>query len=275
MLTERAALSADYGTFVRFYRELGVTDDPIPSAETWAGELAKNCLMLEEDGKIVGYGNASASRDTAWVFHVVVDPSARGRRIGHRVMDALARRLRAAGCTRWTLNVKPDNAPAMALYARWGFSVVHRSAAMRVTWERTESLARGPFAARPLAADGREDGAVEAACGLFPGQLGIQRLRGARFHIFVADGAASTAGVAAFDPTVPGAAPFRVAPAYAAERVAVARALFDAMREVARPEFDHTRLVAEGDLALRDALSAVGAETLLVFDHMRGDIPPA
>jgi GNAT superfamily N-acetyltransferase len=292
IVTERPASPTDYDTFARLWRELRLPDT-VPGAATFANEIAPNAFFLEADAKPAAYGYAAASGDTAWVFHVIVDPACRGRRLGHKVMDGLARRLRAAGCTHWTLNVKPDNEPAIALYSRWGFAPAHQSTGMRIRWADVERLPRGPFVARPLAADGTEDAFVEAATGLFPGQIDIQRKRGDRYAFFVAEDAPGAgappassprgpAGMAAFDPTFPGAMPFRVAsaaPGASASRPLprgeIAYTLLAAMKTVALPAFDHTRLVVEGDPALLEALRAAGAETLMTYLQMRGAIPPA
>jgi GNAT superfamily N-acetyltransferase len=213
---------------------------------------------------------------------VVVDTARRGQRLGHVVMAALAAKMRAQGCAIWTLNVKPDNVPAVKLYERWGFALAHRSGALRVPWSLVESLpAAAGVATRLLAADGVEDAAAEAAVGAGPASLAAARARGAStLVVALAAGEAQAAralGVAAFDPRFPGAFPFRVAPSVGgdARRGGVARALLEEMRKVARPEFDFTRVVVEADDALRATLVAIGAELLLDFVHMRGAVPAA
>ena len=65
--------------------------------------------------------------------------------------------------------------------------------------------------------------------------------------------AGSVVGFASFDPSFPGAVPFRTtSPRFG-------RALFDAMRPHARPEHLYVRAVVEGDAALERLILDAGA----------------
>ena len=50
-----------------------------------------------------------------------VDPSARGQKVGEKLIDAIVSWARARGVSRLLLEVADDNAPAVALYDRRGF----------------------------------------------------------------------------------------------------------------------------------------------------------
>jgi hypothetical protein len=73
-------------------------------------------------------------------------------------------------------------------------------------------------------------------------------------------------GLARFDPSFPGAFPFRV------RRPELARALLEAMRAHARAEFSYVGVVVEDDAALTELLRAAGAETRLEMLHLRGSL---
>lgn len=74
-------------------------------------------------------------------------------------------------------------------------------------------------------------------------------------------------GVASFDPSYPGAFPFRV------RTPGLAPWLFEAMRPYARPEMPDVQVVVEGDEALVERLLAHGGVPTLSIVHMVGDIP--
>ncbi len=95
------------------------------SARSIAGEL-ENPLSLwltaMEDGAVAGYIGSQAVLDAADVMNLAVDPARRGRGIGRALLGVLEARLRAAGVTSLTLEVRPSNEAALALYAACGFT---------------------------------------------------------------------------------------------------------------------------------------------------------
>jgi GNAT superfamily N-acetyltransferase len=267
--TVRPAEDADYPHFVRFFAELGVPD-PVPDPARWSAEIRPGTIFLVSGGEPIAYGRYVVLGDTAHVAHVVVDPSARGRGVGRALMAALADTLRAAGCSRWFLNVKVDNTPALRLYARCGFDRVHDMWLFSLDWDKTTLLPReeGELTARPM--DASEDASIEGAFGLVPGRIADLRGRAGRLLIRLVDRARpddARVGFACFDPAFPGAFPFTVA------RPTLAAPLLDAMQAHARPGDRFTRLAVEGDVQLAAALRAAGAEVLLELAHLRGTIP--
>jgi [ribosomal protein S18]-alanine N-acetyltransferase len=85
-----------------------------PSARTWVAEL---------DGAVVGnliLVTRSGSR-AARIYSVVVAPQARGRRFAERMVRAAQTEARRLGLQRIKLEVRQDNAPARALYAKLGY----------------------------------------------------------------------------------------------------------------------------------------------------------
>ncbi|HEU0152682.1 MAG TPA: ribosomal protein S18-alanine N-acetyltransferase [Arenimonas sp.] len=84
--------------------------------------------VAEEDGRVLGYGLVLLRRGSARgrLYSLVVDPAARGRGLGRRLLQAAERDAAAAGCTGLTLEVRQDNAAANALYRRAGYDPVAR-----------------------------------------------------------------------------------------------------------------------------------------------------
>jgi [ribosomal protein S18]-alanine N-acetyltransferase len=77
------------------------------------------CLAAVENGAIVGYLVCS-KYDRVWhLMNIAVDPAARNRGFGHRLLEALFDR--AGQNESYTLEVRTSNAPAIALYEQYGF----------------------------------------------------------------------------------------------------------------------------------------------------------
>jgi GNAT superfamily N-acetyltransferase len=265
MPTLRPATAADYPIFANLFPALE-TGDATPTAARWAAELADNTIVAEEGGTAVGYLYAQTLDGTGYVRHVVVDARARGRGVGRRMMTATAARFRAAGATRWCLNVKPENHPARRLYEAVGMRAVYGAVSLGLDWKRAAKLpVAAEVEARPILP--ADDAAIESTLGLVRGQLADARLRPSRMLRQLRD-AHGPAGVAIFDPEFPGAFPFRVrAPGYVG-------ALLAALRPLARPEHDVVNVVIEDDEPLAQALLAAGATERLRFVHYDGPVPP-
>jgi ribosomal protein S18 acetylase RimI-like enzyme len=61
--------------------------------------------------------------EDAWLEDLFVAEPARGTGLGRALVDACLERARARGCARIELDVQSDNAPAIALYERMGFTL--------------------------------------------------------------------------------------------------------------------------------------------------------
>lgn len=204
------------------------------------------------------------------VGHVVTAPGVRRSGLGRALMDHLAARLRAAGCTRWVLNVKADNHPALALYARCGMTVAYRSVAVALDWSDVAALPRDEAAvvARPVVP--AEDAALEEAFAIPRSRLADRRAEQGSVILRLVDRARPDdprVAVACVDPAFPGAFPFQVA------RPGLAAPLLDAIRPHMRPSDVLVRLVIESDDALEAALCAAGARVKFVLLHLAGDLP--
>jgi len=99
------------------------------SAETFWSELAhphgRWYLVARADGaEVVGYAGVMVVDGEADVQTVAVAPAAQGRGVGARLLGALLERAVEQGARRVTLEVRADNAVAIALYRRHGFARV-------------------------------------------------------------------------------------------------------------------------------------------------------
>lgn len=67
------------------------------------------------------------SADDCWLEDLYVCPEARRGGVGQALIDLAIERATARGCRRIELDTNEDNAPALALYHRNGFSERHKS----------------------------------------------------------------------------------------------------------------------------------------------------
>lgn len=99
---------------------------PTPWSErAFVSELTRNVyahyIVARVDGEVAGYAGMWLILDEAHVTNIAVNPKWRGRGIGDRLLTELEHRARAHGCTRMTLEVRPSNDVAQALYRKHGF----------------------------------------------------------------------------------------------------------------------------------------------------------
>jgi GNAT superfamily N-acetyltransferase len=264
----RPARPGDHAAFAALFPELAV-DDPTPDAGRFERDLMPTTILAEEGSSVLGYAYFQVLGDLAYVRHVVVAKGARRAGVGRALMEAIRERGRAAGATRWCLNVKPDNEPAIALYERCGLAKGHRTHALRIDWSIVPALPEPDAGVRALPVDPSDDGAVEKDTGMVPGLLADARAREGRVLLRVVDGAGRNAGAAIFDTAFPGAYPFKAA------APGIATALLRAMRPHARPSDAFVNVVVEDQEEVARALLGAGATLRLEIVHMAGPITPA
>jgi RimJ/RimL family protein N-acetyltransferase len=94
------------------FREMTAAEDPTAS---W---------VVEDEGRIVGNGGVEESATPGVLaLGMALLPEARGRGGGRALLEAMIEHARACGAHKLELEVWPDNAPAIALYASAGFEV--------------------------------------------------------------------------------------------------------------------------------------------------------
>jgi len=78
-------------------------------------------LVAELDGAIVGSVMGGYEGHRGWVNYLAVDAAQRRSGLGRALMAEVESRLRAIGCPKLNLQVRNDNAAAIAFYERIGF----------------------------------------------------------------------------------------------------------------------------------------------------------
>lgn len=95
------------------------------SKEAFYNELYQNqfavYIVLEEDGKIIGYCGVWIVLDEAHVTNVAVLPEYRGRKFGDALMRKLIEVAKEKGARTMTLEVRVTNHIAQSLYRKMGF----------------------------------------------------------------------------------------------------------------------------------------------------------
>ena len=74
-----------------------------------------------EGGAIVATAMAGYDGHRGWIYYFAVAPSHRRRGVGRALLAEVESRLRAIGCAKINLQVRGDNAEAIAFWQRLGF----------------------------------------------------------------------------------------------------------------------------------------------------------
>lgn len=126
----RPAEQADLPAVARWDAEIFGADawstallTPLLAGELTSGELT---VAVDPDGALLGYAVLSAVGADAELQRIAVLPVARRRGIAGLLLAAGRDRARRAGATRVLLEVRADNAAALALYVAEGFVEIGR-----------------------------------------------------------------------------------------------------------------------------------------------------
>ena len=78
-------------------------------------------LVAEDEGEVIAYGGLWKILDEGHITNIAVVPGRRREHIGEKLVNELIGLTRAEGIASWTLEVRADNEPAIALYEKLGF----------------------------------------------------------------------------------------------------------------------------------------------------------
>jgi ribosomal-protein-alanine N-acetyltransferase len=100
------------------------------SEDTFRGEI-QNTVVSEPlvvvhrpDGRVVGYTVYWRIGDDVQVNNIAIHPDFRGRGIGESLMKFILEKVRGAGVTFVSLEVRASNIAALTLYGKLGFEVL-------------------------------------------------------------------------------------------------------------------------------------------------------
>jgi [ribosomal protein S18]-alanine N-acetyltransferase len=147
----------DVATLVPIERELfGPT---AWTAEVFWAELAQEgtrryVVAEDRDGTFLGYAGLVRSGAEADVQTIAVAPAAQGRGVGARLLRELLAEAAGRGCTSMMLEVRADNAAAVALYERFGFERI----SVRRAYYQPGAVDAWVMRLRPLPPPGLPDG---------------------------------------------------------------------------------------------------------------------
>lgn len=262
----RPARPEDHADFARLFVELG-HDDPIPDPERWRNEWMSHTHFLHQGDTRLGYACVEHYGEHGYVRHVVVGPTHRGRGVGRAMMQAIAAHLRRLGAREWQLNVRRENEPAIHLYETVGMRAEYATFVLRLEWALVERLPVAMLPPRYELVDPGQDEETERAFALPRGILARFRAHPASTIARLVDDEGRIVGVARFDPTFPGAFPFRVA------ETEYVRTFLEALQPLAPPKPTWLQLVVENDLPSAALLLETGARLVFEIIHMRGKVP--
>jgi GNAT superfamily N-acetyltransferase len=262
-LSIEPARAADYPLFAALFPLL-VVPDPPPSALHFESGMLPRVLVARDGDEGVGYAFWQVYGELAHVLNVVVAEAARGRGVGRALMEGVRRACRREGCTRWYLNVKQDNQPAIALYRRCGMLPDGEVWTLRLPWSAVAALPSEGEGLAPYAPGPEEDAELSSWPGVTPARIAVLRARPGVVLRALREGG-RPAAFASFDPSRPGINPLRLA------RPTLLRPLLVSLREAGRGH-DHLVIVVERDVATRDLLQGAGGDLLYALLQMAGPL---
>jgi len=125
-ITVRPYGGADESAVIALWQKCGLLRPQNDPRKDIARKLKVNpewFLVAEVEGRIVGAVMAGYEGHRGWINYLAVDPPRRRGGLGRALMEEAERALRAAGCPKINLQVRPENKAAVAFYERLGFAV--------------------------------------------------------------------------------------------------------------------------------------------------------
>jgi ribosomal protein S18 acetylase RimI-like enzyme len=121
----RAFVEADAGQVIALWsrcRLLRPWNDPRKDIARKLRVQRELFMVGEIGGRIVAAMMVGYEGHRGWVNYLAVEPELQGRGLGREMMAEAERRLSALGCPKIQLQVRNDNAEAIAFYRRLGYS---------------------------------------------------------------------------------------------------------------------------------------------------------
>ena len=90
-----------------------------------ATPLTMRVLLARQGGRTVACGQVALDRGLAGIYDMVTDEAVRGHGVATRLVSALLTWAQQQGASHAFLQVDADNAPALAVYRKFGFATVY------------------------------------------------------------------------------------------------------------------------------------------------------
>ncbi|SFF98793.1 [SSU ribosomal protein S18P]-alanine acetyltransferase [Desulfotomaculum arcticum] len=84
-------------------------------------DFAHYIVALNDDNQVIGYAGVWIILDEGHITNIAIHPGWRSTGLGFTLMQELISRAALLGVERFTLEVRPSNKPARALYQKLGF----------------------------------------------------------------------------------------------------------------------------------------------------------
>ena len=95
-------------------------------AEELDNALAAFLAALDGTGAVVGYAGLQVGLDEGYILNIAVRPDCRRQQIASQLLEVFINFAQGNRLSFLTLEVRASNAPAIALYERWGFAEAGR-----------------------------------------------------------------------------------------------------------------------------------------------------
>lgn len=118
----------DEDAVVGLWRDCGLTrswNDPHKDIARKLTVQSEWFLVGEADGRVVASVMAGYDGHRGWVNYLSVAPAYQNRGYGKALMEEVETRLKAFGCPKINLMVRPDNAAVVEFYQELGFTQDH------------------------------------------------------------------------------------------------------------------------------------------------------
>lgn len=101
---------------------IGIFRDELRGTEGGSADRVYRVARAADDGRVLGFCGLLLHPDEAHITNIAVDPAVRRRRIGELLLLDAVHSAIERGAEAMTLEVRVGNAPARALYQRFGFA---------------------------------------------------------------------------------------------------------------------------------------------------------
>ncbi len=115
---------ADRSAVIALWQACGLTrswNDPSSDIDHAIRSPASTILLARHETRIIASVMVGFDGHRGWVYYLAVDPAARGRGIGRRMMAAAEDWLRQCQVPKINLMIRSDNAPAIGFYRALGY----------------------------------------------------------------------------------------------------------------------------------------------------------